>query len=297
MKDIKQYIIIGLLVIVIIGMAVIYSGQKAFENRMEAQFNTLQSTVYSATAGLSGELSEQVRQALLSDKFLVADVSTDFPKEILRGEEIEGNIHFTLTESKDIEKLYVVIEDYGNNAIKVEAEDLGNLRYSAHVKFDDANNYKYYVMGVTTEGEEVMLNYKSYIDISSLVYERAYLYMESAGTSSDSMHYKGNLSVHQNFEIEKVDMEFVKVDEYSADYMDNAEVKKTIDVTEYLVDMEWSDFEQADIYYYDYNFALYNFYKIDINYTAEDGEDLLYDEYIEYRFVVTFTDGSTVILY
>gem|GEM_PF-6271455 len=288
MKNKLQIVTVILLIIAILFMGFLYTGQRRLENRI----NGVSSSISSVQANISN-LNFQIE----NQNYIAINMRDEFPKRIYAGETAPGTIYFELTEGKGIADMYVVIDsmDY-EDTFKLEVEPLGNLKYKADVELDRITDYTYYVLGESKDGDEIMLSRKQNMSLMHRFHERAYMYPYSTSISSDKFSAKGILQIDESkFDFVKVSLKLLKVEDQIQYNEGNHEgdIVHTVDITDSIALATKRDLEDIPIH----DEGLYTVYAFNFNGTLPEGVEYVDGTFIEFVVEITFTDGYVMELF
>lgn len=295
MKDKLRIVTIIMLTALIVLAGLLYGAVTRLNNRMDNLENGIQSEVQNACA----QLSSDINQALLSEKFITVELRSEFPKILATGRKAEGSIYFELAENGGYEEIYVVIYGTQNDGgLVLEAASMGNLRYSAEAELD-IDDYTYYVVGKDAEGSETMLSAKQQLDLTERAYEPVILYGGSGYDSNNGeFSADGVLQIDNSTTgIQKVELKLAMESDY-IQYKENYEdyIIKTMDITESITE---ADPETLDVYtaFLEDYYTTYT-YEVSTVVTEEDGYDPNRgSSIISYAVVVTFDDGVQAVVF
>ncbi len=289
MKDKLRFVTIIMLAVVLVFMVFLYAGQRSLENKID----NLEGQIAGSIQSMSVNMDYQIRQALLSEKFIAIELRDEFPKTLPMGRKASGTIYFELMEDKDYDEIYVVIYGTDNEIGNVyDTVDMGSLRYKADVELD-IDDYTYYVVGKDAEGSETMLSYKQTIYLKERAHNRVLLYGGwGYGSNTGELTANGILQIdNSGAGIQKVELKIAMESDY-IQYKENYEdyIIKIFDITESLVKTDVKELDDGltqEEYYTTYT------YDISGTMTEEDGYDPNRGSAgIAYAVVVTFDDGT-----
>ncbi|MEX1376498.1 MAG: hypothetical protein AB1Z23_03380 [Eubacteriales bacterium] len=211
MKDKKQILIIILLVANLAATIFLYSGLK----KIDENVRNVQDNMYYNLKIITSDINSQLEETLLKDEFRVVYTEEAFSDEINQNSMIEGRITFELTDNIDISDVCVIISKVGSEEEyeKIAAVALGGLKYRIFIELDYKENYTYYVIGETEDGEELMLSEKHELYLKEKIKGRAMMMLNALSLSENKFSGNGLLQINSKYEIEKIEAVLIYYEE------------------------------------------------------------------------------------
>ena len=210
MKDKKEIFIIILLIANLAVTIFLFTGLKQIDSNIQ----DVQDNMYYNLKIITSDINSQLAETLLKDEFRVVDMSEEMERTVNENQMLEGRITFELTDNADLDSVHVIINNAETDEYeKVDAVELGGLKYRALVELDYKQNYTYYVLGETENGTQVMLSEKRSLDLKDKMQERIHIQVNTISLTSDTFAADGVMQVAFGHQIEKIEAVLIYYDE------------------------------------------------------------------------------------